>query len=306
MNTQKNDTFLTGKKKSTFCIIVIYGVVGIILPIVLKYAVFENTAYSLMSNEGWASFLGSYIGGVLGGIGTLIAMYLTIRQTTDIQRENKKDTDERIIAEDLKRNREYTQQLIDRRNEKDAEILAYQLERKKEFTDGLAEIIGKYITHISYYDYSVNKSRELDRCRKEKYDNYMNVKAKYESLMNRINKYDSVIDSSFLKLEVDGIKAELGICEREYYDARREYESNIPYNSKIISNNELFTIKAKLINILESRDLINQMDKMDKEAGNEHNEVQYGEWMEKEGEILLSRYWEFRDKYVRVESEKGI
>ena len=116
--------------------------------------------------------------------------------------------------------------------------------------------------------------------------------------MKRINKNDGKIDCGLLEYELDKVKIDIGICEREYYDARREYENNISYNSKVISNNELFTMKAKLINIPESNDLIMQMDKMDKEAGNEHEENQYGEWMEKEEKELLRRYWEFREKYV--------
>ncbi len=54
-----------------------------------------------MSNDGWAGFLGSYVGGVLGGLGTLIAMYVTMKHSIEIQAENKKDTDQLIIKTKL-------------------------------------------------------------------------------------------------------------------------------------------------------------------------------------------------------------
>ena len=65
------------KKSIIVAIIIIYLIIGIIIPFVLNCKVFNKSACSSISVDGWASFLGSYIGGVLGGLGTLIAMYMT-------------------------------------------------------------------------------------------------------------------------------------------------------------------------------------------------------------------------------------
>ena len=119
------------KKQRIVRIIVVYVFIGFIIPIVLRHAVFENDVYSKLSNEGWASFLGSYVGGVLGGLGTLIAMYMTIKQTTEIQEENKKDTDQKILTESMRRNKEYTQNFIDRQNERNEDMANRQWELRK-------------------------------------------------------------------------------------------------------------------------------------------------------------------------------
>ena len=50
----------------------------------------------------WDSFLGSYVGGLLGGLGTLIAVYITTSQTRDVQNENMQQHKTDIEAETKK------------------------------------------------------------------------------------------------------------------------------------------------------------------------------------------------------------
>lgn len=57
---------------------VILFVFVLILPVILQYSVFANSVASNASNDGWASFLGSYIGGVFGGGMTLAAVLISI------------------------------------------------------------------------------------------------------------------------------------------------------------------------------------------------------------------------------------
>ena len=78
--------------KMTKMIIIIYTTVGIILPFIFKYVIFESTTFSNLSNNEWAGFLGSYVGGILGGLGTLISVFITVKDSRDMQIENKKDT----------------------------------------------------------------------------------------------------------------------------------------------------------------------------------------------------------------------
>ena len=75
------------KKKITM-IIFISVLVIIALPFVLEIAIFRNDVYSVLSNGEWGGFLGSYIGGALGGVGTLLAVYITTKETRKIQQEN--------------------------------------------------------------------------------------------------------------------------------------------------------------------------------------------------------------------------
>lgn len=54
-----------------------------------------------IGRDSWVGFFGSYLGGLLGGIGTLLAVIITTNQTRDIQEENKEET--RSIQEENKR-----------------------------------------------------------------------------------------------------------------------------------------------------------------------------------------------------------
>lgn len=58
-----------------FCFLILF------LPVFLNECIFNNTYISNVSNDGWASFFGSYLGGIIGGLGTLIAMYITLKNT---------------------------------------------------------------------------------------------------------------------------------------------------------------------------------------------------------------------------------
>ena len=70
------------KKKSK----VVMGVIGIILlPVFIDIFVFGNKTQSNVSNDVWAGFLGSYI----GGIATLVAVFITISDNNKKIREQK-------------------------------------------------------------------------------------------------------------------------------------------------------------------------------------------------------------------------
>lgn len=61
-------------------------VVIILIPIFLDWLIFGNNIYSNLDNSTWASFLGGY----LGGIATLIGVYITINENNkklEIQRK---------------------------------------------------------------------------------------------------------------------------------------------------------------------------------------------------------------------------
>lgn len=54
---------------------------AIAVPIAIDKFVFANNYPSAISNEAWASFLGSYIGAIIGGVVSLTGIALTIRFT---------------------------------------------------------------------------------------------------------------------------------------------------------------------------------------------------------------------------------
>lgn len=71
--------------------IIIYLLAGIGLPFLLKYLIFENQALSNLTNNEWAGFLGSYAGGILGGLGTLISVVFTVSSSFNLQKETERE-----------------------------------------------------------------------------------------------------------------------------------------------------------------------------------------------------------------------
>ena len=87
MNKDKILNLIIKHKKISISFTIIFL---ILLPLILDLFVFNNNIYSKASNDGWASFFGSYLGGIFGGIATLAAVLISIKETRDIQKENDK------------------------------------------------------------------------------------------------------------------------------------------------------------------------------------------------------------------------
>ena len=60
------------------------------VPLFLEFFIFRNNFPSELYNDEWASFLGSFLGGLI----SLVGIYLTIRYT---QEENKKEREYKIV-----------------------------------------------------------------------------------------------------------------------------------------------------------------------------------------------------------------
>lgn len=89
---------MEGKRKMKKSIILAFLLGAVAIPIILDRVIFSNCMYSNITNGEWASFLGSYIGGVC----TLIAVFMTIsdnnkkfKEQKDIQQE-KEDEEKRL------------------------------------------------------------------------------------------------------------------------------------------------------------------------------------------------------------------
>lgn len=72
-------------------------IVGI--PLLIEHIIIRNNVYSVVSNNEWVTFLGSYLGGIIGGIITLGGVLLTLkfyRNQEENANKNKRNKD--IIA----------------------------------------------------------------------------------------------------------------------------------------------------------------------------------------------------------------
>ncbi len=52
------------------------------------YMILPNKVSSVVTNDGWVSFFGNYLGDIIGGIGTLLAVLIRTKHTETIQDEN--------------------------------------------------------------------------------------------------------------------------------------------------------------------------------------------------------------------------
>lgn len=127
--------------------------IALLVPFALEFLVFRNEIYSALTNADWSSFLGSYIGGALGGTGTLLAVYITTKETREIQKENEAKIQE------------------------DREI--YAKRERKLLVDKVSESVAEYISEISAYFYSCRNLERLDKERD-------NVNCRLENLKSKL------------------------------------------------------------------------------------------------------------------------
>ena len=236
-------------------IIVVYIVVGIVLPFIFKYMIFENRTFSNLSNNEWAGFLGSYVGGILGGLGTLISVYITVKDSRNMQAENKRDTDQKIMDDKEEREKE----------RKEYKGLEEQKERRQ-FADDIAIYVGKYITHISKYYYASRWAEDIDLRFRDTNDKLKQLEREIMELNKKISKLE--IDSeeiSELEIYKTNLLEEKKIMERKYNEQLKEKEKNSIEGNRTKANECYFILKTKLCNISEANDLLSQLDMLHKD-----------------------------------------
>lgn len=271
--------------KVVLMIISIYTIIGIVLPIIFKYMIFENTAISNLSNNEWAGFLGSYVGGILGGLGTLIAVFITIRDSRNIQFENKKDTDQRILNETKERER---LRIEDKYNS--------ERNMRKEFTDEISTYIGKYITHISKYFYANSSSERLESEYTSARDKMIRIEKEIEKVDEHINNAD-INSEEYVKLqnERNGLLDRKSAASRIYNECKDERKKNYEQANRLIANECLFILRTKLNEIKDAEELLKQLNVF-------HNGGFYcnaiGEWLSENTELLIQKYNDFKEQYI--------
>lgn len=299
-------------------IIVIYIIASIAIPWIFKWLIFENPALSLLTNNEWAGFLGSYAGGILGGLGTLISVFFTIKSSFDMQRENKLDTDRRIEAEtrrhqdeleaetrrhqeeleaETKAHQEELQCENERRTrEKEQEKRDFELRERRKFVCEIADQLGKFITNISVYCYAC-KSLEFLR------DDFIRQKNRVvneENKLDEINKkLENTIDDEMIvrtSLERDSCINSLERFKRLYNEASDRYQEERKRANRAVAIEMNFSIAAKLKGIDTAGALREKINLILGESGLEHEKVD--EWIEKQTNELKALYQNFVDSYL--------
>lgn len=281
----------------------IYGVVGIALPFGFKYAIFENPALSNLSNGEWAGFLGSYVGGIFGGIGTLIAVYFTVKSSQQAQLDNKKDTDQRILEESSRHQKELDEERARREYERQVEMAEHKTSERTEFANDIADKIGVYITHISKYHYAGLSANNLH----EAFQDARLLLIQAENEVIRIgNKLVSIdVDNNPDELvrvsEEKGLAEDkLGKAKRVYREAEEEYKRNLDLGNRLAANEAFFSIKTKLHGIDEAISLLDELEDIHHGAGFAHTEEDsYGSWIDEKSKKLISEFTLFKGKYIQ-------
>ncbi|RED83284.1 hypothetical protein [Cohnella phaseoli] len=140
----------TDAKKYTAILIVAFMVV-VLLPIILEFFIFRNKIYSSLSNGEWGGFLGSYLGGIISGIGTILAVWVTTKETRAIQNKTQ---------DNIENDRRFQRQ-----------------SQRRAFTDDIARIVSEYIADISGYYYA-SRHKKDDYIRSLSVKNYYLLKIK--------------------------------------------------------------------------------------------------------------------------------
>lgn len=86
-------------KKTLIIIICIVSFLILLLPIFINILLRIDWFSSIVmgGESGWLSFYGSYLGGILGGLLTLVGVFLTIRYQDDLRKQELRDREVRDI-----------------------------------------------------------------------------------------------------------------------------------------------------------------------------------------------------------------
>lgn len=71
----------------------------IVIPVIIDWFIIGNKIPSNISNENWVSFLGSYVGGISGGVFSIIGVFITIQYFRDKDDEEKKAKNQLMIEQ---------------------------------------------------------------------------------------------------------------------------------------------------------------------------------------------------------------
>lgn len=341
-NRKKDDNH--SYRRIIIAIIAIYIIIAFILPFIFKFTIFDGssvartggnsavvennresttkadvdhttiTVPSPLTNNEWAGFLGSYVGGILGGLGTLIAVYITVKSSQDIQEKDKKDADDRLATQ----NRAHQKEFAEHRKEIEDEIKRRNKERqedyeesrrseRKAFVNDVAKELGVYITHISNYEYSGRESFRLEMKRSDARYELQMKKNKLHTAEDKLKELnDKKCSDSDNESEYKSAKDARDIAHREYNTAVDEYNKaveaytrNSEFGNRLKANEAYFTLHAMLGGIDEAKEFLTKLEAIHTSAGGEHeDESRYGAWIEEKSDEVMAAYAEFVRKYV--------
>lgn len=274
--------------KNISIIIGIYVLIGVALPFIFKYVIFESNQFSNLNNAEWAGFLGSYVGGVLGGLGTLIAVFITVKDSKEAQIKNEQDASKRIEEDRKERNRE-----------RDEDKLQEIMKEKNRFAISIAEYIGKYITHISKYYYAnlyAEGSQEEYLCARKK---LIETETEIDKIYEKINGVDSSSEE-FIQLELkkNQLLDKKQKLQREYEEKKYNDQKNREEGNRTVANECFFTLKTMLHGIREADVMKNKLSEIHNGSANTDVKSFEQKWLSNNIDELMKIYDAFKEDYL--------
>ncbi|SCI89392.1 Uncharacterised protein [uncultured Clostridium sp.] len=257
-------------------VIGIYIILSIIIPIIFKYCIFENPELSNLTNSEWAGFLGSYAGGILGGLGTLIAMWYTVKTSLNIQKENNDAMNIQLQSD------------IQRRDK----------ESREKFANEIANHLGVYITDISKYYYANIELEKLE----ERKEHVAERLSEQEEEEHTFDIHFEILQSYVPMTSKNRVIPEKNRTERAYVDILHEERRIKEMAIRVKANEEYFIMQTLLKNIPTADNLCAELNEMQNRVRDENVELTE-KWVEKEKDLLMWNYSEFRKTYIDKSEE---
>lgn len=297
--------------KPILIFICVYCIFSIGLPLAFKYIIFESTAYSNLTNNEWAGFLGSYVGGILGGLGTLFSVYYTVKTSINMQKaenerrnaeisEEHKRHDLEILDENKRRNAEINVERQRRDSEIQAENKRKEREDRVKFTGEIATLVGEFLTITSNYHYMNVDIARIEKDLKESEDNLDKLKIGESKIYEALNRNSSIQYSNVTELNLIKVRNDIDKEERHYNQllSEKAYKSNFGNRLKAIEC--LHILEAKLIDIKEGENLLKAIKCFHNSELKKEEEPTFS-WIERSNEEIIKVYKSFQRNFINKE-----
>lgn len=200
-------------------IIAMFVLIFIVIPVVCGVIVFHGSIYTIFTNEEWRNFLGSYMGGAVGGACALLVGYISISYNKKMQQDNQER---------------------DARNE------------RKKFADSVAKDVDIYITQISKYFYTCRYTELLE-------DKKLSLKYKLNDIEGQLyipERNDIESQSSDIK-NFEELKREEDNLKNSIEEIDRELKGN--QADRTVATERYYSLNYKLKNISIGREMLDQL-----------------------------------------------
>lgn len=251
---------LKTKNKIAIFIIIIVDF-SIIFPLILEYCVFRNTIYSVLSNGEWSGFLGSFVGGIVSGLGTLVAVYFTTSETREIQKKSEKQNN---------------------------------IKECKDFTYNLSKVISDYMADISAYYYSnlklqeINTNKSMLECQIMGYQSI--IKSETQSIANEVYPTPELKNAASLRIE----DAKQDIENAKYKIAEVDTEIGNISRQRLVATRCYYFLEINLRSITLASKLLKQLEYVQRESST----IYAPHWIDDQLELIMSLSRQFSEDYL--------